>query len=460
MVSLTFENGTIIAEGAAGILAQIPGMVLDQRIKKYRAAANQYRSIIMHCRDKKIAVTDSVRQYQAIDCTLKKPISPRPHQMQALKSWLTATKQGVVQLPTGAGKTYLAILAMVKSGRSTLILVPTIDLMNQWHEVLSNFLNVEIGMLGGGQKDIFPVTVSTYDSAVLFIERIGNKFGLLIADECHHLPAPQYQNIALGCIAPFRLGLSATVERADGKESEIYRLMGDLVFEGRIDEMVDDVLAPYDVVNIQVPMSEVELELYTASRKIYTDFIKRAGVNFSSPNGWQDFIIRAARLPGGREAMRAYRDQKTLAQGASAKLKALWEILQEYPEDRAIVFTEDNNMAYKIGRTFILAVLTHQTKLKERKRMLAAFRQGEINVLVTSKVLNEGVDVPEAGIGIVISGSGGVREHVQRLGRILRHQPGKRAKLFEVVSKGTSEYYVNQRRRQHHAYKGSTEISS
>jgi superfamily II DNA or RNA helicase len=365
-----------------------------------------------------------------------------------------------VQLPTGAGKTYLAILAMVKVARPTLIIVPTIDLMCQWQEVLGSFFDAEIGTLGGGSKNIQPITIATYDSAVLFVERIGNQFGFLIADECHHLPAPQYQNIALGSIAPFRLGLSATVERADGKESEIYRLLGDMVYEGRIDQMADEILAPYDVINIQVPMNSEEKTKYDDARKIYTDFVKRAGVNFGSPRGWQDFIIRAARLPGGKEAMKAYREQKKMAQGSSAKLIEVWKILLENPEDRIIVFTEDNDMAYKIGRKFILPVLTHKTKMKERKQMLESFRSGTINVIVTSKVLNEGVDVPDARIGIIVSGSGGVREHVQRLGRILRHRPGKRAKLFEIVSKGTSEYYVNQRRRQHHAYKGSPEISS
>jgi len=107
---------------------------------------------------------------------------------------------------------------------------------------------------------------------------------------------------------------------------------------------------------------------------------------------------------------------------------------------------------------FILPVITHKTRLKERKFFLDGFRSGDFTVLVTSKVLNEGVDVPEASVGIVVSGSGAVREHVQRLGRILRHQPGKRACLYELVSEGTSEKYVNQRRRKHHAYEGTPQV--
>ncbi|MBQ7650878.1 MAG: hypothetical protein IJS15_07960, partial [Victivallales bacterium] len=97
-------------------------------------------------------------------------------------------------------------------------------------------------------------------------------------------------------------------------------------------------------------------------------------------------------------------------------------------------------------------VLTHHTKAGERKEFLDAFRHGEYPCIVTSRVLNEGVDVPEADVGIVVSGTGSIREHVQRLGRLLRPVAGKSAVLYELVSFGTSEYSISDRRRQHRAY--------
>ena len=100
----------------------------------------------------------------------------------------------------------------------------------------------------------------------------------------------------------------------------------------------------------------------------------------------------------------------------------------------------------------ILPVLTHHTKGAERKRMLAAFRNGELPVLVTSRVLNEGVDVPEASVGIIVSGTGSVREHVQRLGRILRPKDDKQAVLYELISAGTGEAFTSERRRGHAAF--------
>lgn len=453
---MIFDRGTLVLEGPGeGDDPKLPQLVWDARTRLWRAPAHAYRDVVLALHERGKAYTDGARGYEKLPLALAKPISPREHQVGALKAWVEGGRRGVVQLPTGAGKTYLAVLALVQTGRPALIIVPTIDLLHQWHEVLSTHLGTPIGVLGGGTRDILPITVATYDSASLHIETLGQRFGLLIVDECHHLPAPQYRSIAIGSIAPFRLGLSATVERADGKESEIYQLLGPLAYEGRISDMVEKVLSPYDVVSIEVPLSEDEAKLYLEARELYTGFLRRFGVNFSQ-GGWMEFVRKAARLPGGREAMRAYREQKRLAQAASAKLVELWRILLEHSDDRIIVFTDDNEMAYKIGCTFVLPVLTHQTRLVERKRMLAAFRSGELSVIVTSKVLNEGVDVPDARVGVVISGSGGVREHVQRLGRILRHRPGKRAVLYELISKGTSELNVNQRRKRHHAYEGTS----
>ena len=117
-----------------------------------------------------------------------------------------------------------------------------------------------------------------------------------------------------------------------------------------------------------------------------------------------------------------------------------------------LIFTNDNQTVYRISRRFFIPAITHQTKVKERHSLLQAFNAGEFPFLVTSKVLNEGVDVPAANVAVVLSGSGSVREHVQRLGRILRRAEGKQAILYEVVAEDTAERYVSQRRTQHSAY--------
>ena len=118
-----------------------------------------------------------------------------------------------------------------------------------------------------------------------------------------------------------------------------------------------------------------------------------------------------------------------------------------------LVFTQDNRSAYHISREFLVPAITHQTKVTERSEILKGLATGAYNAVVTSKVLNEGVDVPEANVAVVISGSGSVREHVQRLGRILRRREGKHALLYEVISARTGEAHTSERRRDHDAYR-------
>ena len=458
-ISIAYDSGTLLLSGLTDALAaQLPQVTWDLRTKQWRAPGRVYKSLLLTLRSLGHTFDDQARAYDVLSLRLAEPIVPREHQTKALAAWVSAGKAGSIQLPTGAGKTILAVLAILTTARSALVIVPTIDLMQQWETVLTRYLQQPIGLLGGGAHDIQQITVSTYDSAVLHIERLGQKFGFIIFDECHHLPAPQYQTIAIAAIAPFRLGLSATMERTDGKERVIYDLVGPLVYEGQIHQMADTVLSPYDVVSIQVLMTPEEMTAYQEARGLYTSFLRRSGIRFNSGADWMQFVRASVRTTDGRLAMRAYRDQKRLAQAAHAKLQATWEIITRHRGERVLIFTDDNALAYRIGREFFVPVLTHQTKVKERKLFLDSFRSGAISVLATSKVLNEGVDVPEASIGLVLSGSGTVREHVQRLGRILRARPGKRAVLYEVIAQGTNEYFVNQRRRQHDAYQGPSEL--
>jgi superfamily II DNA or RNA helicase len=155
----------------------------------------------------------------------------------------------------------------------------------------------------------------------------------------------------------------------------------------------------------------------------------------------------------GRRAMRAYRRQRELAFAASGKLAYVEHLLDRHRDDRALLFTQDNATAYRVARRFLVPVITHQTKVTERSRILASFSAGKYGAIVTSKVLNEGVDIREANVAIVLSGSGSVREHVQRLGRILRKRDDKHAILYELVTTRTAETGTSERRREHDAYR-------
>ena len=452
-VELFFDRGTLLLKNLPKALQKIfTQLKWDDRVLLYRAPAHRYYDIAIYLHKENIPFLDNAKNFEPTCFHLAQRITPRNYQQEALNHWLEVGKRGVVTLPTGAGKTMLAMLCISRTSRPTLVHVPTIDLMQQWYGLLEQFFGMRVGRVGGGYKDWEPLTVSTYDSALLHVEYYGNRYGLLIFDECHHLPGDQFKYTALASIAPFRLGLTATPERSDGKESILYKICGPLVYQVHIDELEGRALAPYRVQTIEIDLSTSELEEYQRLRNIFVNFIRRERIRFDEPNGWQNFLFKSSRSLDGKEAFQAYLAQKKLSQAAGTKLQQVWQLLLQHIDDRVILFTQDNEMAYKIGREFLLPVLTHHTKSIERDQLLKKFREGIYPTLVTSKVLNEGVDVPEANVAIVVSGSGSTREHVQRLGRILRARPKKEAVLYELVSRGTSELYVNQRRRRHRAY--------
>jgi superfamily II DNA or RNA helicase len=377
---------------------------------------------------------------------------PFPHQTEAVDTWWRERGQGVVVLPTGTGKTFVAVLAIAKAARPALVVTPTIDLLNQWYGELSLAFAGPIGLMGGGHHDLQSITVTTYDSAYIYVEKWGNRFGLLVFDECHHLPGPTTQVTALASIAPFRLGLTATPERADGLESRYADLIGPIVYRREIKQLAGDFLAEYVTQRVYVDLSAEELERYTLCRETYRTFLYNRGISLSGPNGLQRFIAESCRSTEGRQAFLAFREQRRLAQAAPAKLDLLATLLVKHRGERTLIFTADNATVYRIARQFLVPAITHQTKAKERRAILQRFHAGEYTVLVTSQVLNEGVDVPAAGVGIILSGTGSVREHVQRLGRLLRKFDNKQAVLYEVVARGTAEEFTSERRRQHHAY--------
>jgi superfamily II DNA or RNA helicase len=142
----------------------------------------------------------------------------------------------------------------------------------------------------------------------------------------------------------------------------------------------------------------------------------------------------------------AYRESKRIALGTDSKLRVLAELLRRHRRERVLIFTAENEMVYRISRRFLIPSITHETGIKERRAWLEDFNAGTVLALATSKVLNEGVNIPEASVAVVLSGSGSTREHVQRLGRILRKAPGKEAVLYEVVTQDTTEEHISRRR--------------
>lgn len=453
-VRITFDEGTIVLHSEPpASLASISDLQFDKRIGAWRAPAARYEPVIRALVGAGEAYVDEARSYEELSLRPLVDRTPRDYQREALEAWRRSRRRGVVVLPTGSGKSLVAIMAILERPRSTLIVAPTIDLMNQWHDLLTTWFDVPVGTIGGGSYELHDLTCTTYDSAYIHLGRLGGRFGLVVFDECHHLPGPSFSVGAELTIAPFRLGLTATPERPDGRHAMLGRLIGPICYRREITEMAGGVLSDYELATIHVELGEAERKAYDEARQVFRGYIDKYNIRLGGSGGWARFLMEATGSEEGRLAFQAWRTQRRISLATPRKLRVLEELLHEHQGERILVFTADNATVYEISRRFLVPAITHRTKSKERRTTLQRFNDGTWPVLVTSRVLNEGVNIPEASVGIVLSGSGTVREHVQRLGRILRKVEGKSAKLYEVIARGTTEESISERRRQHDAYR-------
>ena len=447
---LSFDRGTLVLHPPPRGKTWVDYATWDDRVEKFRIRAIYYRQLVEALQAEGSNFIDEAKGFEPIELVPSLEMEPYPHQSEALMAWKQAGRRGVVVLPTAAGKTYLAQMAMQATPRSTLIVVPTLDLMHQWYAHLkAAFPDAEVGLLGGGSRDRTPILVATYDSAAIHAEALGNRYALLVFDECHHLPTDFNRVIAEYAIAPYRLGLTATPERSDGRHADLSTLIGSEVYHKSAAELAGKALAEHQVVQIKVRLAQQERERYNQLIQLRNDFLRESKISLGSIEGWQRFVQVSARSRSGRQAMLAHREAKEIALGTDGKLRVLTNLIAEHYPERTLIFTADNATVYRISQDFLIPAITHQTPVKERHEILTRFREGEYKTLVASHVLNEGVDVPAASIAIILSGTGSAREYIQRLGRVLRKgkDNNKLARLYEVVAEDTSEEGTSQRRR-------------
>src|SRR6202165_1439701 len=341
---------------------------------------------------------------------------PRPYQHEALSNWLAEGSAGVVVLPTGAGKTLVAAMSIHETKLWTLAIVPTLDLLQQWRTALSAALGVsadDIGIFGGGEKELKPITIITYDSAALNPPD-RQRFRLLLFDECHHLPAPTYRLIAESAFTPLRLGLIATPERSDMAHLDLDQLIGPEVYRRSPAELTEgQYLAQYQEVPIDIALSEEEEARYAEQRGIYRAFLQKRHIIIRSPEDFQQQVIfMSARDPEARKAMLAWREARSIAMNAPAKYAEIERLLRLHAQDQVILFSEYNPVVDEISRRFCLPAITYKTPTEERRSILERFRAGMYSKLVSGRVLNEGVDVPDCRVAIIVSGNSTKSEYI------------------------------------------------
>ena len=439
---ITYFKGTLIVRGDV----HVPQAVYDSKEKCYRLMAYRYRELVEYFERSGVEYTDKV--FDAILCPeFDVEIELRDYQEEALERWMS-DKRGCIVLPTGSGKTHVALAAINEISEATLVVVPTLDLLDQWLEKLSIFGGENVGEFSGRKKELKPVTVATYDSAYVNADRLGNRFRFLVFDEVHHLPSESYSLIAEMSAAPYRMGLTATYERSDGLHEKLPELVGGKIFELGIDDLAGKHLANYVVKRVYVPLSEKESKEYEERMSKVRKYLKEKNMRIKSVEDFNKLVMATGHDRQAYEALRAWEEARRIAYNSSNKLRKLREILEKHRNDRIIIFTRYNDLVYRISRTFLIPAITYRTAKEERQEVLEGFRRGRFRAIVSSQVLDEGIDVPDASVAVIVSGTASTREYVQRLGRILRPAKGKeKAILYEIVSRGTGEVGAARRRR-------------
>lgn len=352
--------------------------------------------------------------------------SLREYQQQAIDSFWHGGS-GVVVLPCGAGKTLVGAGAMAEARATTLILVTNTVSARQWKEELirrTSLTEEEIGEYSGSVKEVRPVTIATYQ--VLTTKRKGvyphlelldaRDWGLIVYDEVHLLPAPVFKMTA-DLQARRRLGLTATLVREDGRESDVFSLIGPKRFDSPWKDIESQGwIAPADCVEVRVTLPESHRMIYATAER-------------------EEKYRLAACTPGKTDVVR-----RLVAKHAGEPTLVIGQYIDQLDE---------------LSEALDAPVIKGETPVKERQRLFNAFRNGDISLLVVSKVANFSIDLPSAQVAIQVSGSFGSRqEEAQRLGRLLR--PGeptadgqpKVARFYTVVARDTvdADFAANRQR--------------
>jgi len=434
---IRFDRGTLeLGREAAGL---VDG-AWDPRSESHRIAAHRFAELVERADAQGKKLRGDLR-----DAWERRPrdvtgLELRPYQAEALASWAAFSHRGVVALPTGAGKTRVAIGALFMTGLPTAILCPTRALAVAWVEELRRHLGGEpVGLVGDGQRTLERVTVFTFESAYRYMDVVGDRFGLLVVDEVHHFGSGARIEALEASPAIARLGLTATApEPGSEAAARIEALVGRVVYEMDYRDLAGKHLAPVSFVRIPVRLDPDERAEYTECMRAYLE-MRRAFMRMHPGADVATMLRGLGRTPEGRRALRDRARALELASFPRAKRRLLRTVLERHRDDRTIVFTAFAENAYAIAQDDLVPVITSETPARERSEILADFRDGRVRAIVSARVLNEGIDVPDARVAIIVAGMLGVREHVQRIGRVLRPAPGKRALVYELVTLHTSD---------------------
>lgn len=358
----------------------------------------------------------------------------RRYQEDAFRSWRDAEGWGGIELPTGAGKTRVALEALCRCRGRSLILVPTRVLLRQWANTLSKAGFPSVGVWGDGQRMDGHVVVGTYASAAHNMMQEGDRFALLVVDEAHHLASPKVGMLARLCTAPLRMALSATFPVDQESLSAIEDVCGPVVRSLKPCDLPEGVLAPFDRHLHRVPLSPQECHELALLRGAMKPLLGLASTMASSTGGFaQALRVAARKIEGGRLVLAQYQHFLAHVQESERLVELVRNVVAKESAMSTLIFCATTDLTLKIATRLGLPAIVAGIGSKERTFWLERLANGDIRGVVTCRALNEGYDLPSVERALLVGGSRSETEYLQRLGRVLRAKGGARVQVHEIL---------------------------
>jgi len=358
----------------------------------------------------------------------------RDYQKEAIDKWKQRGRKGIIVLPTGTGKTYIA-LAVIKeeidSGGKVAVIVPTIVLANQWQQKIYQYIGLKPALYYTHEKGIGRITVLVVNSAYLNIQLL-QYFTLVVVDEIHHLSAPTWRKI-VDTIKDNKkiLGLTATPENA---------ILPIVYYMGIGLAREKKAVVSVEIKPIYAELTFSERMRYEQVDQAIRDIAKKLdSAKAHGDRGTVERLDRMLKIMANK--------RKQLMSEIQDKATKVLEIARTHQNEKILVFTESIKGAEKIAKLLndnnIKTMTIHSQKSKSLRNTLLAEWGKSYRVLVAVRSLDEGVDIPDVSIGIIVATGKTIRQLTQRLGRILRPAPGKtKAIMYVVIARNTYEAAV------------------
>lgn len=380
--------------------------------------------------------TEDIEELPNMHMFPKKHLPPWIEQQKMLHEWMNHECCATIESQTASGKTIVASYALLFLQKPTLICAPT-DIIQKdtWFKTLTNTFALSadrIGFFGGRDqfgrtyREIKDITIATYKSAAMHIDQLRGRFDLVVFDESHHASAYTYKTIPIEIGCKYRLGITATLARRDRNEELLLKLIGPKVSGPPDEKLVENKrIAPINSSAFFVDMTDKERKTY----EILMEMSRSAPDRSQKTKYWQ----KAARI----------------AFEAVAKIPIVLKIVADNPGKKIIIFSRYKSTAHLLHqflKTRHSEIILGETNNKDTMNILKRFHEGETRVICSAIKIDEGLNVPDADIGIVMAGYGVGRQKIQRAGRVRRYCPAKVAEEYEIVTRNSPDEKAYHRR--------------